>query len=125
MFGYTGQGVFSNVVRARDAGRNSQEVCIKIIRYLGIIFQVQMTDIMTVIVILARNNEIMHKTGLKELEILRRINDTDPEDKYHCIRLHRSADRAPRSNSWLSQSWLSLCWLSLCWLLELGYTNFD
>ena len=92
VFGYTGQGVFSNVVRARDAGRNSQEVCIKIIRYLGIIFQVQMTDIMTVIVILARNNEIMHKTGLKELEILRRINDTDPEDKYHCIRLHRSAD---------------------------------
>ena len=37
-----------------------------------------------------RNNEIMHKTGLKELEILRRINDTDPEDKYHCIRLHRN-----------------------------------
>merc|ERR1712107_474380 len=46
----------------------NQEVCIKIIR----------------------NNEIMHKTGLKELEILRRINDTDPDDKYHCIRLHRN-----------------------------------
>ena len=97
VFGYTGQGVFSNVVRARDAGRNSQEVCIKIIRYLGMIFQVKITVIMTNGVILAtivtcdlaRNNEIMHKTGLKELEILRRINDTDPEDKYHCIRLHR------------------------------------
>ena len=68
VFGYTGQGVFSNVVRARDAMKTNQEVCIKIIR----------------------NNEIMHKTGLKELEILRRINDTDPDDKYHCIRLHRN-----------------------------------
>jgi len=68
VFGYTGQGVFSNVVRARDSMKTNQEVCIKIIR----------------------NNEIMHKTGLKELEILRRINDTDPDDKYHCIRLHRN-----------------------------------
>eukprot|EP00088_Acartia_fossae_P066551 TRINITY_DN8259_c0_g1_i3.p1 TRINITY_DN8259_c0_g1~~TRINITY_DN8259_c0_g1_i3.p1 ORF type:complete len:934 (+),score=288.34 TRINITY_DN8259_c0_g1_i3:58-2859(+) len=67
VFGYTGQGVFSNVVRARDASKGNQEVAIKIIR----------------------NNEIMHKTGLKELENLRRINDTDAEDKYHCIRLHR------------------------------------
>merc|ERR1719323_1317806 len=68
VFGYTGQGVFSNVVRARDSMKTNQEVCIKIIR----------------------NNEIKHKTGLKELEILRRINDTDPDDKYHCIRLHRN-----------------------------------
>lgn len=68
VFGYTGQGVFSNVVRARDGMRGNQEVAIKIIR----------------------NNEIMHKTGLKELEILRRVNDTDPDDKYHCIRLFRN-----------------------------------
>merc|ERR1711962_856920 len=68
VFGYTGQGVFSNVVRARDSMKTNQEVCIKIIR----------------------NNEIMHKTGLKELEILRRINDADPDDKYHCLRLFRN-----------------------------------
>jgi len=68
VFGYTGQGVFSNVVRARDTARGGQEVAIKIIR----------------------NNEIMHKTGLKELEMLRRLNDADPEDKYHCLRLFRS-----------------------------------
>ena len=43
--------MFSNVVRARDAARGSREVAIKIIR----------------------NNEIMHKTGLKELEILTKI----------------------------------------------------
>lgn len=67
VFGYTGQGVFSNVVRARDSSRGNQEVAIKIIR----------------------NNEIMHKTGLKELEILRRLNNTDPDDKYHLLRLFR------------------------------------
>jgi len=68
VFGYTGQGVFSNVVRARDTSKGNQEIAIKIIR----------------------NNEIMHKAGLKELENLRRINDNDSDDKYHCIRLHRS-----------------------------------
>ena len=31
----------------------------------------------------------MHKTGLKELEILKRLNDADPEDKFHCLRLFR------------------------------------
>ena len=56
--------MFSNVVRARDSLRGNQEVAIKIIR----------------------NNEIMHKAGLKELETLRRVNNTDPEDKYHCLR---------------------------------------
>lgn len=32
VYGYTGQGVFSNVIRARDVARASQEVAIKIIR---------------------------------------------------------------------------------------------
>ena len=32
VFGYTGQGVFSNVVRARDGARGSHDVAIKIIR---------------------------------------------------------------------------------------------
>ncbi|KAG5871676.1 hypothetical protein JTB14_007359 [Gonioctena quinquepunctata] len=67
VYGYTGQGVFSNVIRARDQARGSQDVAVKIIR----------------------NNEIMHKTGLKELEILKKLNDADPEDKLHCLRLIR------------------------------------
>ncbi|XP_046585162.1 LOW QUALITY PROTEIN: serine/threonine-protein kinase PRP4 homolog [Haliotis rubra] len=67
VYGYTGQGVFSNVVRGRDAARGSQDVAIKIIR----------------------NNEMMHKTGLKELEFLRKLNDADPDDKFHCLRLYR------------------------------------
>lgn len=67
VFGYTGQGVFSNVVRAREINKGNREVAIKIIR----------------------NNEMMHKTGLKELEMLRRLNNADPEDKYHCLQLYR------------------------------------
>lgn len=67
VYGYTGQGVFSNVIRARDQAKGQQDVAVKIIR----------------------NNEIMHKTGLKELEILKKLNDADPEDKFHCLRLIR------------------------------------
>ncbi|XP_011495434.1 PREDICTED: serine/threonine-protein kinase PRP4 homolog [Ceratosolen solmsi marchali] len=67
VYGYTGQGVFSNVVRARDTARGNLDVAVKIIR----------------------NNEIMHKTGLKELEILRKLNDADAEDRFHCLRLFR------------------------------------
>lgn len=32
VYGYTGQGVFGNVVRARDQARGLQEVAVKIIR---------------------------------------------------------------------------------------------
>ncbi|KAL2097237.1 hypothetical protein ACEWY4_006444 [Coilia grayii] len=67
VYGYTGQGVFSNVIRARDMARANQEVAIKIIR----------------------NNELMQKTGLKELEYLKKLNDADPDDKFHCVRLFR------------------------------------
>jgi len=67
VYGYTGQGVFSNVIRARDAARDGDDVAVKIIR----------------------NNEIMHKSGLKELETVKRLNDADPEDRYHCLRLKR------------------------------------
>ncbi|CAH1390370.1 unnamed protein product [Nezara viridula] len=63
VYGYTGQGVFSNVVRARD--KDNKDVAVKIIR----------------------NNEIMHKTGLKELDVLKRLNEADPDDKFHCLRL--------------------------------------
>ncbi|XP_059547645.1 serine/threonine-protein kinase PRP4 homolog [Myotis daubentonii] len=67
VYGYTGQGVFSNVIRARDIARANQEVAVKIIR----------------------NNELMQKTGLKELQFLKKLNDADPDDKFHCLRLFR------------------------------------
>ena len=59
VYGYTGQGVFSNVVRAHDSLKGNQEVAIKIIR----------------------NNEMMHKSGLQELRILQKLNEADPDDK--------------------------------------------
>lgn len=30
-----------------------------------------------------------HKTGLKELEILKKLNEADPDDRLHCLRLIR------------------------------------
>ena len=69
VYSCTGQGVFSNVVRARDAtSKQNTEVAIKIIR----------------------NNHITHKSGIKELEYLRKLNEADPEDKFHCLRLLNS-----------------------------------
>uniref|UniRef100_A0A4W5MJT3 Serine/threonine-protein kinase PRP4 homolog n=1 Tax=Hucho hucho TaxID=62062 RepID=A0A4W5MJT3_9TELE len=67
VYGYTGQGMFSNVIRGRDTARAGQDVAVKIIR----------------------NNELMQRTGLKELEFLKRLNDADPDDKFHCLRLFR------------------------------------
>ncbi|CAM0135470.1 unnamed protein product [Umbelopsis sp. WA50703] len=63
-----GRGVFSSVVRARDTGNNDEDVAVKIIR----------------------NNETMYKAGIKELNILKKLMEADPEDKKHVIRLRRS-----------------------------------
>lgn len=57
-----GQGVFANVVSAQDIQNNSQ-VAIKIIR----------------------NNDLMYKTSLKEISILKEIAEADPDNKYHCV----------------------------------------
>jgi serine/threonine-protein kinase PRP4 len=68
VYSCTGQGVFSNVVRARDTSGSKTspvEVAIKIIRH----------------------NHITHKSGIKELEYIRRLNQADPDDKFHCLRL--------------------------------------
>lgn len=40
-------------------------------------------------IILKNVKYFRHKTGLKELEILKKLNDADPEDKLHCLRLIR------------------------------------
>ncbi|KAH7730111.1 CMGC/DYRK/PRP4 protein kinase [Aphelenchoides avenae] len=67
VYGYTGAGVFGNVVRATDLRRNNQKVAIKIIR----------------------NNDVMRKTGVRELETLRKLNEADQKDHYHCLQLFR------------------------------------
>ncbi len=65
MFGYTGQGVFSNVVRARDEQNSGALVAIKIIR----------------------NNAVMFKAAQKELEILQQLDAADKSDRFHCVKL--------------------------------------
>ncbi|KAG0227929.1 U4/U6 small nuclear ribonucleoprotein prp4 [Actinomortierella wolfii] len=63
-----GKGVFSSVVKARDNQNGGTEVAIKILR----------------------NNEAMYKAGKKELDILKRLADNDPNDKKHVVRMLRS-----------------------------------
>ncbi|XP_069361410.1 serine/threonine-protein kinase PRP4 homolog isoform X1 [Maniola hyperantus] len=60
-----GKGVYANVVKAQDNSKGNSEIAIKIIR----------------------NNDLMYKTGLKEIKILKEVNDADSENKYHCVRL--------------------------------------
>jgi len=67
-YAYTGKGVFSNVVRCKDKSRNDQDVAIKIIR----------------------KNDLMLKAGLREVELLKKLNDSDHDDRYHCLRMFRS-----------------------------------
>lgn len=63
-----GKGVFSCVVRAVRLD-NTQEVAIKIMR---------------------TKFEVMRVSGLKEREIAKQLNQSDPYDRKHCIRLHDS-----------------------------------
>lgn len=67
-YAYSGKGVFSNVIRCKDKSRNELDVAIKIIR----------------------KNDLMLKAGLREVDLLKRLNDADPEDRYHCLQMFRS-----------------------------------
>ncbi|KDN42748.1 kinase-like protein [Tilletiaria anomala UBC 951] len=62
-----GKGMFSTVVRARDTHNHNREVAIKIIR----------------------SQETMCKAGLKEMTILKKLAEADPEDKRHVVRLEK------------------------------------
>lgn len=64
-----GKGVFANVVRATD-NKTGKVVAIKIIR----------------------NNDSMKKAGMKEVEMLLRLSENDPEDQKHIVRLLRYFD---------------------------------
>ena len=61
-----GKGVFSCVVRALKLD-SKEEVAIKIMR---------------------TKFEVMRISGLKECDIVRKLNQADPYDRKHCIRLH-------------------------------------
>jgi len=72
VFASLGKGMFANVVRARvlldNDGEMGKEVAIKIIR----------------------SQESMYKAGQKEIQILNKLKQADPEDKKHIVRLERS-----------------------------------
>jgi len=72
VFSSVGKGMFANVVRARvlqsETGDVGKEVAIKIIR----------------------SQESMYKAGQKEVQILNRLRQSDPEDKKHVVRLERT-----------------------------------
>ncbi|KAI8337051.1 kinase-like domain-containing protein [Chlamydoabsidia padenii] len=63
---YLGKGVFSSVVKAKDV-TTGEEVAVKMIR----------------------NNETMYKAGQKELTLLKKLMEADPDNKKHVIRLLR------------------------------------
>ncbi|KAI8058086.1 kinase-like domain-containing protein [Syncephalis plumigaleata] len=62
-----GKGVFSNVVLARDTVDGNTDVAIKIIR----------------------NNDTMYRAGMKEIAILKKLQEQDPQGKKHVIRMLR------------------------------------
>lgn len=64
-----GKGTFATVVRAQDT-RTGNAVALKI----------------------ACNNETMYKAGQKEMDMLQVLNQNDPDDKKHIIRLLRNFD---------------------------------
>ncbi|KAG8217153.1 kinase-like domain-containing protein [Butyriboletus roseoflavus] len=71
VFSSLGKGMFANVVRARvlqDAGESGKEVAIKIIR----------------------SQESMYRAGMKEVQILNKLRQADPDDKKHIVRLERT-----------------------------------
>ncbi|KAL0566411.1 U4/U6 small nuclear ribonucleoprotein prp4 [Marasmius crinis-equi] len=73
VFSSLGKGMFANVVRARvlqpEPGELSgREVAIKIVRC----------------------QESMYKAGLKEVQMLQKLKQADPEDKKHIVRLERT-----------------------------------
>ncbi|KAG8740380.1 U4/U6 small nuclear ribonucleoprotein prp4 [Ceratobasidium sp. 414] len=69
VFSTLGKGMFSAVVRARVMDENpNREVAIKIIR----------------------SQESMYKAGQKEIQILNKLAQADPDDRKHLIRLERT-----------------------------------
>ncbi|THH21241.1 hypothetical protein EUX98_g8425 [Antrodiella citrinella] len=72
VFSSLGKGMFANVVRARvlqgEGAEAGKEVAIKIVRC----------------------QESMHRAGLKEVQILNKLKQADPDDKKHVVRLERT-----------------------------------
>lgn len=67
VYSHLGKGVFSTVVKAQDTKNGDKDVAIKLIR----------------------NNDTMYRAGMKELNIIKKLMDADPDNKKHVVRLIR------------------------------------
>jgi serine/threonine-protein kinase PRP4 len=70
-----GRGVFANVAQAEDRSPETEDPSRKLVAIKMI-----------------RRNELMRKASQKEMDFLRRVNEEDPQDKRHIIRLLSSFD---------------------------------
>ena len=80
--------MFANVVRARvlqsETGDVGKEVAIKIIRSQESMFVTSPAFALTC------SRRFRYKAGQKEVQILNRLRQSDPEDKKHVVRLERT-----------------------------------
>jgi serine/threonine-protein kinase PRP4 len=70
-----GRGVFANVAQAEDTRAEIEDPSRKLVAIKMI-----------------RRNELMRKASQKEMDFLRKVNEADPQDKRHIIRLLGSFD---------------------------------
>lgn len=81
--------MFANVVRARvlqiETGEAGKEVAIKIIRSQESMFVAPFPR-----PVLICSPEVRYKAGQKEVQILNKLRQSDPEDKKHVVRLERT-----------------------------------
>ncbi|KAI8937163.1 hypothetical protein NX059_006375 [Plenodomus lindquistii] len=70
-----GRGVFANVAQAEEVDGDGSEQSPKMVA-----------------VKMIRRNELMRKASQKEMDFLRKVNEADPQDKRHIIRLLGSFD---------------------------------
>jgi serine/threonine-protein kinase PRP4 len=75
MVRHLGRGVFANVAQAEDRNSESDDASRKLVAIKMI-----------------RRNELMRKASQKEMDFLRKVNEADPQDKRHIIRLLGSFD---------------------------------
>jgi serine/threonine-protein kinase PRP4 len=75
MVRHLGRGVFANVAQAVDVEAQTDDPSHQLVA-----------------VKMIRNNELMRKASQKEMDFLRKVNDADPQDKRHIIRLLSSFD---------------------------------
>jgi serine/threonine-protein kinase PRP4 len=80
-----GKGMFSSVVRAKDLQDEGKEVAIKMIRS-----QETMCVRRCLPCGWVEESSHRYKAAQKEVGILKKLNEADPTDKRHLVRLHRT-----------------------------------